>query len=154
MFRRLTAAWPAGLWVIYGYFGWRYRLGTATSPGPGLVPFSIAVLGLVVSVLLLVTHQDETTVRQRTGWRGERRAILFASLMALNVLLTPWIGQILAIGVFTILAARLMGIRKWAGLLALGVGTPAAVYLFFGYILDAPLIEGRILSFLYRFLDV
>ncbi len=151
MLRKVTAAWPAGLWLLYGYFAWRYRLGTATAPGPGLFPFSLAILGLIIGLLLIATHQGRTAGRQRTVWKGEKRVAVFAFLMALNVLLAPWIGQVCAIGVFTILTARLMGIRQWAQLLAIGIGTPAAVFLVFGYLLETPLIEGQIISLLRGF---
>src|SRR5512137_200336 len=103
MLRKVTAVWPAGLWFLYGYFAWRYRLGTAISPGPGLFPFSLAILGLIIGLLLIVTHQGGNAGRQPVVWKGEKRVAVFAFLMALNVLLTPWIGQVCSIGVFTIL---------------------------------------------------
>jgi len=69
--------------------------------------------------------------------------------MVVHYLLTPWIGQVLAIGVFTVLAATLMGIRKWGKLLTLGISTAAAVYFIFDYALDTQLIEGQLFSFLF-----
>ena len=115
----LLAVFAAGTWIAYGY-----ALKDALGPGPGFFPFSLGLIGAVLSLVLLVQSRRGRAVAEVvTGlWPDRAGALRAAALLgglALFALLLEPAGF------------RLTALVVTAGLLvALGVRRPLAIAAF------------------------
>lgn len=125
------------LGAVAGWLAHGYGLGSLRRPGPGLWPFVVSVLIVVLGVVLLV--------RGRTLDDAERftRASLLvvvgtATFLALGVLL-PVVGFEIPAVLLGIVWLRFLGGESWRSTIAISVLTTAAFYLLFLYALSIPL---------------
>lgn len=123
---RVAAVLLAALALVFGIGGWRLGLWVDGSPGPGLLPFAVAVLmGPMIALLL------------REGSAGdqpfERTPFLAIGLTCAYAVLLPRAGFVLATVLLVTLWVRFLHGQGWvrAALLAAGL-TGAGVGLFAG----------------------
>jgi len=122
----------AGAWLAYGY-----GLGTLRRPGPGLWPFIVSCLIVVLAVMLLVVgrHLDDTEKFTRSSILV---AVGAATFVALGVLL-PVIGFEIPAVLLGIVWLRFLGGESWRSTIVISVLTTAAFYGLFLYALSVPL---------------
>ena len=122
----------AGAWLAYGY-----GLGSLRRPGPGLWPFIVSGLIVVLAVMLLVLgrHLDDTEKFTRSSILV---AVGAATFVALGVLL-PVIGFEIPAVLLGIVWLRFLGGESWRSTIVISVLTTAAFYGLFLYALSVPL---------------
>ena len=122
----------AGAWLAYGY-----GLGTLRRPGPGLWPFIVSCLIVVLAVVLLVVgrHLDDTEKFTRSSLLV---AVGAATFVALGFLL-PVVGFEIPAVLLGIVWLRFLGGESWRSTIVISVLTTAAFYGLFLYALSVPL---------------
>jgi hypothetical protein len=122
----------AGAWLSYGY-----GLGSLRRPGPGLWPFLVSLLVVVLAVVLLAVgrHLDDTEKFTRSSVLV---AVGAATFVALGFLL-PVIGFEIPAVLLGIVWLRFLGGESWRTTIVVSVLTTAAFYGLFLYALSVPL---------------
>jgi putative tricarboxylic transport membrane protein len=122
----------AGAWLAHGY-----GIGTLRRPGPGLWPFIVSCLIIVLAVVLMVVgrHLDDTEKFTRSSLLV---AVGAATFVALGFLL-PVIGFEIPAVLLGIVWLRFLGGESWRSTIVISVLTTAAFYGLFLYALSVPL---------------
>jgi len=119
-------------WLAHGY-----GLGSLRRPGPGLWPFAVSVLIVVLGVVLLLRGRGLDDAEKFT-----RSSLLVlvgaASFLGLGVLL-PVVGFEIPAVLLCIVWLRFLGGESWRSTIVISVLTTAAFYLLFLYALSIPL---------------
>jgi hypothetical protein len=114
-----------------------YGLGSLRRPGPGLWPFAVSVLIVVLAVLLLVIGRNLDDAEKFT-----KSSLLVlaggATFVGLGLLL-PVIGFEIPAILLGIVWLRFLGGESWRSTIVISVATTAAFYLLFLYALKIPL---------------
>lgn len=114
-----------------------YGLGSLRRPGPGLWPFAVSVLIVVLAVVLLAVGRgfDDTERFTRTSLLVLVGA---ATFVGLGVLM-PLIGFEVPSVLLAIVWLRFLGGESWRSTIVISVCTTAAFYVLFLYALSIPL---------------
>ncbi|MGW4798497.1 tripartite tricarboxylate transporter TctB family protein [Nonomuraea sp. NPDC004297] len=123
---------------VFGAVGsYALGLGRLTQPGPGLWPFAISVVIVVLSVVLLLTgrHLRDT---ERFSRSSLQTAAGVVSLVGLAVLL-PVIGFEIPSLLLMFVWLRLLGKESWRSSIVISFGAVAAFYVLFVLLLQIPL---------------
>ena len=133
--------------ILYLAATWRYPLGSARQPGPGLYPLLVAALLLVASV---GTAWEAKSVPAGTGLEWPTRAgrwriaAILAAILG-YILLLPNLGHPVASGATTLLSLQALGGLRWATKIILAVVLGLGSYYLFNTLLGVPLPRGRFL---------
>ncbi|MFC4120113.1 tripartite tricarboxylate transporter TctB family protein [Nonomuraea zeae] len=112
-------------------------LGRLTQPGPGLWPFAISVVIVVLSATLVVTGRGlEDT--ERFSKSSLLTAIAVVTLVALAALL-PLIGFEIPSLLLVFVWLRWLGRESWRSSIVISIVTVAAFYVLFVVLLQIPL---------------
>jgi hypothetical protein len=122
----------AGAWLAYGY-----GIGTLRRPGPGLWPFIVSCLIVVLAVVLMVVGRDLDDTEKFTR-SSLLVAVGAATFVALGFLL-PVIGFEIPAVLLGIVWLRFLGGESWRSTIVISVLTTAAFYGLFLYALSVPL---------------
>ncbi len=121
------------------------RLGymAGSIPSSGFFPLWLAI-GLAIASLILLA---QSILRKENGeWlpdrEGLKRVFLMAGATVVSVFLIPYIGILLAIGLFMLFLMLTLEKHSWWGVLGVSVVTPLVVYLVFQRWLLVPLPTG------------
>ncbi|GAA1915095.1 tripartite tricarboxylate transporter TctB family protein [Nocardioides hwasunensis] len=116
---------------------WGYGLGSLRRPGPGLWPFVVSVLIIVLAVILLAIGRTLDDTEKFT-----RASLLVlvgaATFVGLGVLL-PLVGFEIPAVLLGIIWLRFLGGESWRSTILVSVLTTAAFYFLFLYALSVPL---------------
>jgi len=118
-------------------------MGKASRPGPGFLPFCLALILIALSVALIAKSwkREEQSV---PFWpeRGWVRPLLGVGIFLLYAFLLPPLGFILT--TFFFLITWMWGIERirWATILPISIGVTAVLYFIFSYFLEVPLPAG------------
>ena len=125
------------LGVAGAALAWSYGLGALSEPGPGLWPFVISVVIIVLSLVLLATgrHLHDSEAFTRSSLQPAIGVVTFIMLGALM----PLIGFELPALAMCIVWLRFLGGETWRSTIVVSVATVAAFYLLFLYGLRIPL---------------
>ncbi|NYE36022.1 hypothetical protein F4692_001126 [Nocardioides cavernae] len=126
-----------GIGVAAAFLAYGYGLGSLRRPGPGLWPFVVAILIVVLGAVLLVVgrHLDDTEKFTRASLLVLVGA---ATFVALGYLL-PLIGFEIPAVLLGIVWLRFLGGESWRSTIVISVLTTAAFYGLFLYALSVPL---------------
>ncbi|HSR11865.1 MAG TPA: tripartite tricarboxylate transporter TctB family protein [Thermodesulfobacteriota bacterium] len=140
---------PALLWIAIGLgvmiVSYRLSLGTLHSPGPGMLPFILGSLLLVISLPILIHSIPASAGKGEPGiWSGIEKknvVIIVAALIAYALFLEK-AGFLLTAFLFLLVLFWVFDPRRW--ILALGVSllTAAVTYTLFVLILQVELPPG------------
>jgi putative tricarboxylic transport membrane protein len=119
-------------WLSYGY-----GLGSLRRPGPGLWPFVVSVLIVVLAVVLLVVGRDLDDAEKFT--RASLLVLVGAATFVGLGLLLPTIGFEIPAVLLGIVWLRFLGGESWRSTIVISLATTAAFYLLFLYALKIPL---------------
>lgn len=114
------------------------------NPGPGFMPFIIGLLITFVGALILATtFSAKTDTRSLTiNWADIRDMSIIGGSSLVAIVLTPFLGIVVSLGLMSGALAALMGERRIYILLGLVIILPAFLYLLFGVGLGVPLPMG------------
>lgn len=122
----------AAAWLAHGY-----GLGSLRRPGPGLWPFVVSLLIVVLGVVLLLRGRALDDAERFT-----RASLLVvvgaATFLALGALL-PVVGFEIPAVLLGIVWLRFLGGESWRSTIVVSVLTTAAFYVLFLYALSIPL---------------
>lgn len=141
---RVTALILIVCFAIYGLEGHALQstLGVDVV-GPGFFPSSIAVLGIAVGVILLLS--PAAPKKNKTGSAAHVRAVLPILFMLVYVLSLETIGFPIATAVFLTVMIRYLGATSWRSAALFAVAGSALAMLIFAYGLDVRLPHGVLL---------
>ena len=119
------------------YLAYGYGLGSLRQPGPGLWPFAVSVLIVLLAVMLLVVgrHLDDAEKFTRASFLVLAGGATFVAFG----LLLPLIGFEIPAVLLGIVWLRFLGGESWRSTIVISICTTAAFYLLFLYALKIPL---------------
>ncbi len=139
---------PALFWITIGLgvmtVSYQMSLGTLHAPGPGLLPFILGTLLLIVSLPILINSlavSPEELGDPEGIWSGidfKNVLITVGSLVAYSLLLEK-IGFFIAAFLFLFVLFSLFDSRRWIFALAVSFITVSATYALFALILQVEL---------------
>lgn len=114
-----------------------YGLGRLTQPGPGLWPFVVSSLIVVVSLGLLVWGRQLTDaeVFSHHSWQPAIGVVTFLALAAL----LPVVGFEIPAFLLAVVWLRFLGGETWRSTVLVALGTVVAFYLVFVVALSIPM---------------
>ena len=121
-----------GAVLAYGY-----GLGSLRRPGPGLWPFTVSVLIMVLAVVLLVVGRTLDDAEKFT--RSSLLVLVGAATFVGLGLLLPTVGFEIPAILLGIVWLRFLGGETWRSTIVISVATTAAFYVLFLYGLKIPL---------------
>ena len=134
------------VWLFLGVFigikAIRMDLGSFTTPGPGFMPFIVALALFSLSVILLVQTVVSRTeeVEQKPGFRIS--AFYIPCYVVAYVLLFRKVGYLVSTFLLMIFVFKSMGIEKWVWAAITALIATVLSYIFFGLILKLNLPAG------------
>ncbi|MGE5577269.1 MAG: tripartite tricarboxylate transporter TctB family protein [Syntrophothermus sp.] len=111
------------------------------TPGSGFFPLWLAIALAIASLILLV--QSVMRREENGSWlpdrEGLKRVLLLAGATVVSVFLMPYIGMLLAIGLFMLFLMLTIEKHSWLGIIGVSALTPLVIYLVFQRWLLVPL---------------
>ena len=123
---------------------WRYHLGPAKEPLPGLFPFGAgAMLAILAAVLLIKGIKGGPPPARSRGnlWRPAQ----FVLGLGVYMVLCTLFGYISAATVFSVIVLRAMETKGWRVIILSSVAVAVGSYLLFKPLLGLPLPSGSLL---------
>ncbi|WP_336203983.1 tripartite tricarboxylate transporter TctB family protein [Nonomuraea sp. LPB2021202275-12-8] len=135
---QITAALVALAVGVFGAIGsYALGLGRLTQPGPGLWPFAISVVIIVLSAVLVVTGRGLEDA-ERFSKASLLTTVGVVTLVLLAALL-PVIGFEIPSLLLVFVWLRWLGKESWRSSIVISVATVAAFYVLFVVLLQIPL---------------
>jgi putative tricarboxylic transport membrane protein len=128
--------------IFLGIKSIQLDLGTFQSPGPGFMPFMVALFLFSLSLILIlqITLSGREEVAQKLGFRVS--ALCIICYIVAYVFLFRKIGYLFSTFLLMIFVFKSMGIKRWVGTLSAALLVTLLSYLFFGLILNLNLPAG------------
>jgi putative tricarboxylic transport membrane protein len=118
-------------------------MGRAKHPGPGFLPFGLAICLIIISLaLILKSWKGELSSVPFWPQRTWLRPLLGVSILIFYALVIERLGFLLTTFFFLIIWMRLIERIRWRRLIGISVGTTAGLYLIFVFFLEVPLPAG------------
>ncbi|NTV59338.1 MAG: tripartite tricarboxylate transporter TctB family protein [Deltaproteobacteria bacterium] len=118
-------------------------MGKASRPGPGFLPFGLAIIliGLSIALIAKSWKKEEQSV---PFWpeRGWVRPVLGVGVFLLYALLLPPLGFVFTTFFFLIFWMWIIERIRWVTILPISIGVTAVLFLIFSYFLEVPLPAG------------
>jgi putative tricarboxylic transport membrane protein len=134
-----------GIYIVWNAVDYGYMRGA--TPGPGFFPFWVGTAMAGLSCVNLVRSlRGAEILDSRFDSAGIYKALAIVAIVAVFILLTPWLGMLLASGL--LVPAISFAIRpRWTPrfavtIVAIGVGFPILCHLLFSVYLQVPLVQG------------
>ncbi len=118
-------------------------MGKASRPGPGFLPFGLALI-LIAFSIALITKSSKKEEQYIPFWpeRGWVRPLLGVGIFLLYAVLLPPMGFIITTFFFLICWMWVIERIRWATMLPISIGVTAVLYFIFSYFLEVPLPAG------------
>jgi putative tricarboxylic transport membrane protein len=147
----ITALCFLALGIAYLIGSLDLRLGSATSPGPGLYPFfvGLTLLAITVPLFLLSLKTKEPRQGEEEAFpRGKdlKRVVALASMFIFFAVLLKPLGYWICSTVLMGASLKLLGMRSGKKIIVISVLTTAISYLLFVSILKVPIPLGIFFS--------
>ena len=128
--------------IFLGITSIQLDLGTFRSPGPGFMPFMVALSLFSLSLILIlqIALSPREGVAEKLGFRVS--ALCIICYMVAYVLLFKKLGYLFSTFLLMIFVFRSMGTKRWLWALSESLLVTLLSYLFFGFILDLNLPAG------------
>jgi len=129
--------------VITAWSSVHLSMGRAKHPGPGFLPFGLA-LCLIILSLALIFKSWKGDISSIPFWprRTWLRPLLGVSIFILYALVIERLGFLLSTFPFLIIWMRLIERVRWRTLIGISIGTTAGLYFIFVFFLEVPLPTG------------
>ena len=129
--------------VITAWGSVHLSMGRVKHPGPGFLPFGLA-LCLIILSLALILKSWKGDISPIPFWpqRTWLRPLLGVSIFILYALVIQSLGFVLTTLFFLIIWMRLIERVRWRTLIGISIGTTAGLYLIFVFFLEVPLPTG------------
>jgi putative tricarboxylic transport membrane protein len=146
--KRLIEKWDrvAGyiLLIIGAITAWsaiHLSMGRWKHPGPGFLPFGLALLLILFSLILIFSSRPKKGITPAAFWphRAWLRPLLGVAILIFFALVVEWVGFLITTFVFLVIWMGVIERVRWLTILSVSIGTTAALYLIFALFLDVPL---------------
>lgn len=118
-------------------------MGRVNHPGPGFLPFGLALCLIILSLtLILKSWKGDLSPIPFWPKRTWLRPLLGVSIFILYALVIERLGFLLTTFFFLIIWMRSIERIRWGRLMSISVGTTAGLYLIFVFFLEVPLPSG------------
>ena len=119
-----------------------YGFGTFRRPGPGLFPFFVGLLMLVVSLILLFQTAKSKSREPLLNRDGIRTFLFMIGTLVLWIITMPYLGYPVVTLMATFSIGKIMKLEGWIKPASLAVGTALFIYILFDYFLYIDLPRG------------
>ena len=118
-------------------------MGKFRHPGPGFLPFGLALVLIILSLVLILQRRTKG-VSSNPFWaeRAWLRPLLGVIIFILYAFFLGYIGFILTTFLFLIIWLWVIERIRWVTIFSISVGVTAVLYLIFEYFLEVPLPTG------------
>jgi putative tricarboxylic transport membrane protein len=118
-------------------------MGRVRHPGPGFLPFGLA-LCLVILSLVLIFKSWKRTASSAPFWpqRTWLRPLLGVTIFVFYALVIQRLGFLISTFSFLIIWMKLIERVRWRTLISISIATTAGLYFIFVFFLEVPLPKG------------
>jgi putative tricarboxylic transport membrane protein len=129
--------------VITAWSSTSLSMGKFRHPGPGFLPFGLALILILLSLALILQNRARGGA-SKPFWaeRTWLRPLLGIVIFTLYAFFLGYIGFILTTFLFLIIWMWVIERIRWVTLLSISVGVTAVLYFIFEYFLEVPLPTG------------
>lgn len=119
-------------------------MGKFKHPGPGFLPFGLAIVLIVLSLVLIFSSRPKKGIAPVPFWpqRTWLRPLLGVAILIFFALVVEWVGFIITTFIFLVIWMGVIERVRWLTILSVSIGTTAVLYLIFALFLDVPLPMG------------
>ncbi len=129
--------------VITAWSSTSLSMGKFRHPGPGFLPFGLALILILLSLaLILQSRAKGGTPKPFWAERAWLRPLLGIVIFTLYAFSLGYIGFILTTFLFLIIWMWVIERIRWKTILSISVGVTAVLYFIFEYFLEVPLPTG------------
>jgi len=116
-------------------------MGRLKHPGPGFLPFGLAIVLILFSVILIFGSKREKGIPSAPFWphRSWLRPLLGVAILIFFALVVEWLGFLITTFIFLVIWMGVIERVRWLTILSVSIGTTTSLYLIFGLFLDVPL---------------
>jgi len=129
--------------VITAWSSTSLSMGKFRHPGPGFLPFSLALILILLSLALILENRTKDG-SSKPFWveRTWLRPLLGVIIFTLYAFFLGYIGFILTTFLFLVIWMWVIERIRWVTILSISVGVTAVLYFIFEYFLEVPLPTG------------
>jgi putative tricarboxylic transport membrane protein len=134
-----------GIGIAVLYFSTEYNMGSLTEPGPGALPFTVGLIFVVLSSILIIRtwHKKGSGVEKPVPFGPRyRKVFLILVFFAIDTFFIESLGYILAVFLLIIVPMFLIEPKRWVSILLLGGVASVASYVLFDHWLGLTLPRG------------
>jgi len=115
-------------------------MGRFKHPGPGFLPFGLAIV-LVILSLILIFSKWKKRGASTPFWphRTWLRPLLGVTILIFFALVVERVGFLITTFIFLMIWMGVIERVRWLTIISISIGTTAALYLIFALFLDVPL---------------
>jgi hypothetical protein len=118
-------------------------MGGVKHPGPGFLPFGLALCLIILSlVLIFKSRKGSTPYAPFWPQRTWLRPLLGVFIFVFYALVIQRLGFLFSTLLFLIIWMRLIERVRWRTLIGISIATTAGLYLIFVFFLEVPLPKG------------
>lgn len=118
-------------------------MGRVKHPGPGFLPFGLALCLIALSLALIFKNwKGNTSSTPFWPQRAWLRPLLGVTIFVFYALVIQWLGFLLSTLLFLIIWMRLIERVRWRTLIGISIGTTAGLYFIFIFFLEVPVPMG------------
>lgn len=138
-FQIISIIFWIGLSIFLLGFSYKLGLGGLHNPGPGLMPFLLGLLLLLISFYVLIRSfiirgkRDENLKEEKNQINFRRLSLVVASLFAYGLLLEI-LGFLITTSLILILLFHSMGFKRWSFVLLASAFTVLITYFLFTFL--------------------
>ncbi len=118
-------------------------MGRLKHPGPGFLPFGLAIVLIILSLILIFSKWKKgTTSTPFWPHRAWLRPLLGVAILIFFALVVERVGFLITTFIFLVIWMGVIERVRWLTIISISIGTTAALYLIFALFLDVPLPMG------------
>ncbi len=118
-------------------------MGRLKHPGPGFLPFGLAIVLIILSLILIFSKLKNGTA-SAPFWphRTWLRPLLGVAILIFFALVVERVGFLITTFIFLVIWMGVIERVRWLTIISISIGTTATLYLIFALFLDVPLPMG------------
>ena len=117
-------------------------MGRFKHPGPGFLPFGLALCLIILSLALIFKSRKRNVSTPFWTQRTWLRPLLGVAILIFFALVVGWVGFLITTFIFLMIWMGVIERVRWRTIISVSIGTTAALYLIFALFLDVPLPMG------------
>ena len=125
--------------IITAWSAIHLSMGRVKHPGPGFLPFGLAICLIFLSLALIFKSRKRNVSTSFWPQRTWLRPLLGVAILVFFALVVGWVGFLITTFIFLMIWMGVIERVRWRTIISVSVGTTAALYLIFALLLDVPL---------------